>query len=91
MGVVVLECLKCNLVIAPEDPIITLSCGSPSKMEKCEFAWVRTMCADDRASGHSSGEGRDYVAGAAGMSRWLVVIVRRAHNALFSSTARRWS
>jgi hypothetical protein len=35
----VLECLKCKLVIAPEDPIITISCGSPSRFEKCEITW----------------------------------------------------
>ena len=39
MGVVVLKCRKCNLVIAPEDPMITISCGSPSKFEKCEISW----------------------------------------------------
>jgi hypothetical protein len=37
--VVVLKCRKCNLVIAPEDPIITICCGSPSKFEKCEITW----------------------------------------------------
>src|SRR4029453_9242452 len=35
----VLKCRKCNLVIAPEDPIITICCGSPSKFEKCEITW----------------------------------------------------
>ena len=39
MGVMVLKCRKCNLVIAPEDPLITICCGSPSKFEKCEIAW----------------------------------------------------
>jgi hypothetical protein len=39
MGVMVLKCRKCNLVIAPEDPIITICCGSPSKFEKCEITW----------------------------------------------------
>jgi hypothetical protein len=39
MGVVVLKCRKCNLVIAPEDPIIMITCGSPSRFEKCEITW----------------------------------------------------
>jgi hypothetical protein len=39
MGVMVSKCRKCNLVIAPEDPIITICCGSPSKFEKCEITW----------------------------------------------------
>ena len=39
MGVVVLKCRKCNLVIAPEDPIIMITCGSPSRFEKGEIAW----------------------------------------------------
>ena len=39
MGVLVLKCRKCNWVIAPEDPIITICCGSPSKFEKCEITW----------------------------------------------------
>jgi hypothetical protein len=41
---VVLKCRKCNLVIAQEDPIITICCGSPSKFEKCEITW-HTRCA----------------------------------------------
>ena len=39
MGVVVLKCRKCKLVIAPEDPIIMITCGSPSRFEKCEITW----------------------------------------------------
>ena len=40
----VLRCRKCGLVIAPEDPIITICCGSLSKFEKCEIIW-HTRCA----------------------------------------------
>jgi hypothetical protein len=36
---VVLKCRKCNLIIAPEGPIITICCGGPSKFEKCEITW----------------------------------------------------
>jgi hypothetical protein len=39
MGVMVLKCRKCYLVIAPEDPMITICCGSPSKFERCEITW----------------------------------------------------
>ena len=39
MGVMVLKCRNCNLVIAPEDPMITICCASPSKFEKCEITW----------------------------------------------------
>lgn len=38
-----LECRRCKLAIAPEDPIITIACGSPSKMEK-EITW-HVQCA----------------------------------------------
>jgi hypothetical protein len=44
MGLVMLRCRKCNLVIEPEDPINTIYCGSPSKFEKCEITW-HAQCA----------------------------------------------
>ena len=34
-----MKCRKCSLVIAPEDPIIMITCGSPSRFEKCEITW----------------------------------------------------
>ena len=39
MGLVMLRCRKCNLVIEPEDPIITIYGGSPSRFEKGEITW----------------------------------------------------
>ena len=39
MGVIVLKCRKCSLVIAPEESIIMITCGSPSRFEKCEITW----------------------------------------------------
>src|SRR4029450_2843268 len=39
LGLVEVRCRKCSLVIEPEDPIITIYCGSPSKFEKCEITW----------------------------------------------------
>ena len=34
-----MKCRKCSRVIAPEDPIIMITCGSPSKFEKGEITW----------------------------------------------------
>jgi hypothetical protein len=39
MGVVVLKCRKCNLMVAPEDLVIVLDGFPPESVEKGEIAW----------------------------------------------------
>jgi hypothetical protein len=39
MGVVVLKCRKCNLMVAPEDLVIILDGFPPESVEKGEIAW----------------------------------------------------
>jgi hypothetical protein len=34
-----LKCRKCSVVIAAADPIIMITCGSPSRFEKSEITW----------------------------------------------------
>ena len=34
-----LVCRNCARIIEPDDPIISISCGTPSKFEKCEITW----------------------------------------------------
>ena len=39
MGVVVLKCRKCNLLVASEDLVIILDGFPPESVEKGEIAW----------------------------------------------------
>jgi hypothetical protein len=39
MGVVVLKCRKCNLMVAPEDLVIILDGFPPESVEKGEITW----------------------------------------------------
>ena len=39
MGVVVLKCRKCNLLVAPEDLVIILDGFPPESVEKGEITW----------------------------------------------------
>jgi len=39
MGVVVLKCRKCNLLVAPEDLVIILDGFPPESVEKGEIIW----------------------------------------------------
>jgi hypothetical protein len=76
-----LKCRKCDLAIAPEDPIVTICCGSPSKFEKCEITW-HTGRSDDRAAVRAGGEGRDYV------SRPLLPRCTNAHSSRLLSASK---